>query len=149
MAIGKKKRSEAAEIRALIERWAQAVHAKDADALVSTYAPDIVSFDLPPPLRSVGRDDYRARYAEWFRSWQGPIGSEIRELNICTGDDIAFSHCLNRISGKRTDGENTDIWVRVTVGFRKIDGKWLVTHEHISVPFYMEPPFKAAVDLKP
>lgn len=86
---------------------------------------------------------------ERFRSFRGPVGSEIRELSISTGDDVAFSHCLNRISGTRTNGEKTDVWVRATVCFRKIDGQWLVTHEHISVPFHMEPPYKAAVDLKP
>jgi hypothetical protein len=26
-------------------------------------------------------------------------------------------------------------WMRVTVGYRRIDGKWKVTHEHVSVPF--------------
>jgi ketosteroid isomerase-like protein len=39
--------------------------------------------------------------------------------------------------------------VRVTVCFRKIAGKWKVVHEHVSVPFYMDGSFKAAVDLKP
>jgi PhnB protein len=39
--------------------------------------------------------------------------------------------------------------VRATVGFRKVDGKWRVVHEHVSVPFYMDGSYKAAVDLKP
>src|ERR671914_998089 len=66
------------------------------------------------------------------------IGYEIRDLSITTGDDVAFSHSLNRISGTRTNGEETDVWVRATVGFRKIDGKWRVAHEHVSVPFHMD-----------
>jgi ketosteroid isomerase-like protein len=37
---------------------------------------------------------------------------------------------------------------RKTVCFCKIDGRWKVTHEHISLPFDMET-FKASVDLKP
>jgi ketosteroid isomerase-like protein len=39
--------------------------------------------------------------------------------------------------------------VRATVCYRRIDGKWMVTHEHLSVPFYMDGSFRAAVDLKP
>jgi ketosteroid isomerase-like protein len=35
------------------------------------------------------------------------------------------------------------------LGFRKIDGKWAIAHEHSSVPFYMDGSYKAAVDLKP
>jgi ketosteroid isomerase-like protein len=62
---------------------------------------------------------------------------------------VAFSHSLNRISGKRTNGEETDVWVRATACFRKMDGKWKVTHEHFSVPFYMDGSGRAAVDLKP
>ena len=42
-----------------------------------------------------------------------------------------------------------DLWFRATLGFRKIDRKWTITHEHSSVPFYMDGSFKAAIDLKP
>jgi ketosteroid isomerase-like protein len=82
-------------------------------------------------------------------TFEGPIGFEIRDLAITTGDDVAFSHSLNRISGKRTDGQTTDVWVRSTVCFRKVDGEWMVVHEHASVPFYMDGSFRASVDLKP
>ncbi len=47
------------------------------------------------------------------------------------------------------DGEKVDMWLRETLCFRKIDGKWKITHEHESVPFCMDGSFKAAVDLKP
>jgi ketosteroid isomerase-like protein len=73
----------------------------------------------------------------------------MRDLSITAGDDVAFCRSLNRISGTRTDGEQTDVWGRATVCYRKIDGKWMVTHEHVSVPFYMDDSNKAAVDLKP
>jgi PhnB protein len=63
------------------------------------------------------------------------------------GDDVAFCHSLNRISGTKT--EKSDIWFRHTLGFRKIGGEWKITHEHESVPFYMDGSYKAAVDLKP
>jgi PhnB protein len=39
--------------------------------------------------------------------------------------------------------------VRATVGCRKIADRWKVTHEHSSVPFYMDGSYKAAVDLRP
>ena len=62
---------------------------------------------------------------------------------------MAFGHSLNRITGRRTSGEETDVWVRATVCFRKVDGRWLIAHEHVSVPFYMDGSFRAAVDLEP
>jgi len=142
------KASEAV-IRGLIEQRAQAVRAKDVDAVMSHYAPDLVSFDLAPPLELRGPAANRRSWADWFPTFRGPVGYEIRELSVTTGDDVAFCHSLNRISGARTDGTSTDVWVRATVCYRRIDGKWLITHEHTSVPFYMEPPFKAAIDLEP
>ena len=149
MATEKTRKNDEAQIRDLIDNWAKALRAKDINELMSHYTPDILVFDLAPPLQYAGTDAYRKNFEDWFPSFQGPIGYEIRDLRITTGDDVAFSHSLNRIRGKRASGEETDIWVRATVGFRKSDGKWRVTHEHVSVPFYMEPPFKASVDLKP
>jgi ketosteroid isomerase-like protein len=138
-----------AEIRQRIDGWTRAVHAKDADGVVSHYAPDIMSFDLAPPLRYQGADALRKSLAEWFLTFRGPVGYQLRDLSITAGDEVAFCHSLNHIRGARTTGEETDVWVRGTVGFRRIGGQWMITHEHLSVPFEMEPPFKASLDLKP
>jgi SnoaL-like domain len=62
---------------------------------------------------------------------------------------VAFATSLNRITGKRTNGEQTDVWVRATIGFAKKDRRWKATHEHFSVPIYMDGSYKPAVDLKP
>src|SRR5205823_9255017 len=91
----------------------------------------------------------RKNWADWFPTFQGPVGYGIRDLSITTGGDVAFCHSFNRITGTRTSGEKSDVWIRATVGFRKIGGEWMIVHEHFSVPMYMEPPYKAAIDLKP
>ncbi|HWC05095.1 MAG TPA: nuclear transport factor 2 family protein [Methylomirabilota bacterium] len=138
-----------ARIRQLIEDWARALRAKDVNGIMAHYAPDILSFDLAPPLQYRGAQAYRTSLEEWFASFRGPVGYEIRDLSVTAGDDVAFSHSLNRISGARTDGEDTDVWVRATACFRRIGGEWTITHEHVSVPFEMEPPFRAALGLRP
>jgi uncharacterized protein (TIGR02246 family) len=137
------------QIRQLIDGWVKAVRTKDINGIMSCYTPDILLFDLAPPLEYRGADAYRKNWEEWLPSFQGPVGYEIRDLSITAGDDVAFCHSLNRISGMRINGEETNVWVRVTVGFRRIDGKWMITHEHHSVPFEMEEPFKALLNLKP
>lgn len=136
------------QIRELIESWTKALRHKDVAGVMSHYAADVVAFDLAPPLEHRG-EAIRRGLAEWFPTFEGPIGYEIRDLSVTTGNDVAFSHSLNRLTGKRTSGETTDVWVRATVCFRKIDGEWVVVHEHVSVPFYMDGSFRAAVDLKP
>ena len=141
--------TEEAQIRALVNEWANAVCKKDVDAIIVHYAKGIVLFDLAPPLKYVGVDAYRKSLEEWFATFEGPIGYEITDLEIAAGGDTAFLHCINQLTGKRNNGEETDVWIRATVGFRKIGGSWLVTHEHVSVPFYMDGSYRAAVDLKP
>jgi ketosteroid isomerase-like protein len=42
-----------------------------------------------------------------------------------------------------------DVWVRATTCFRKIDGEWIIVHEHASVPLYMEGSNRASIDLTP
>lgn len=86
---------------------------------------------------------------EWFDTFVGGLGYEFCELEITNNDTVAFCHSLDHISGKRTDGTNTDIGVRETLGLRKIAGAWKITHQHQSVPMYMDGTDKAATDLKP
>ena len=78
----------------------------------------------------------------------GSGGCEVHNLSVAAGNDVAFSTRLNRISGLRTNGEQMDVWVRATVGYRKIDGRWMVVQEHFSVPFYMDGGDKAAVSAR-
>jgi uncharacterized protein (TIGR02246 family) len=137
------------QIRQLIDSWRKALCAKDIDGLMSHYLPDVLLYDLAPPLVHRGAETYRKSWEEWLPTFQGPVGYEIHDLSITTGDEVAFSTSLNRISGTRTNGEQTDIWMRATVCYLKNNTGWMVTHEHVSVPFYMDGSYKAAVDLRP
>lgn len=145
----KERTTDETQIRAIIEDYAEGLRNKDAGRCVSHYTEDVVQFDLAPPLEYRGKDTLRNNLTEWFKSFDGPIGAEVSELKITPATDIAFAHSLNHITGKRRNGEQTDVWVRVTLGFEKIDGEWVVNHEHVSVPFYMDGSLRAAVDLKP
>ena len=136
------------QIRALIDDRINAVRAKDVDAASANVAPDIVSFDVVNPLRSIASGSSRKRAAEWFASFAAPIGFEVSDLNITASGDVAFSHGLNHVSATKADGEKLDMWWRATTCFRKSDGKWLITHEHNSVPFDITNG-KASLDLRP
>lgn len=127
-----------AQIRAQIEERALAVSDKNVEALVASYAPDVLSFDVVNQLQYVGVDAIRKRLEEWFASFEGSIGYEIKDLNIAVGGGVAFGHFLFRVSGRLADGGEIGMWVRATICLRKIDGKWLITHEHDSVPFDTE-----------
>jgi len=123
-------------IRALIERWADAVHAGDIDAVLTDHSDDIVMFDVPPPFQGVrGIDAYRATWPPFFE-WQASGATfEIESLTVTAGDDVAFAYALLHCAGPRMPGEVPDEnRLRLTLGLRKDGGRWVVTHEHHSFP---------------
>ncbi len=140
------KATDEAQIRGIIENRVKAIRAKDVGAVLSEFAPDVVTFNLAPPLQTKGTD--RSSIEKWFSGYQGVISYEVRDLTVATGVDVAFCHYLYRSSGTATDGREIDMWVRATLCFRKIGGQWLITHEHDSEPFDMQT-LKASLDLKP
>ncbi len=148
MTVEDNKKNDEAEIKRGIEGWIEALRAKDIDGMMSIYAPELVSFDIAPPLQSVGADAHRKLWEEAFSSLPGPIDYEIHDLSITVGDDVAFTHSFNRLSRTMNIGQKIGHWRRWTACFRKINGKWLIVHMHASVPFDVETG-RAVLDLKP
>lgn len=131
----------------MFDRWTGALDDKDVEARTADYAEDVVIFDVVNPLRHRGRDALQGRLTAWFSTFEGPVGCETRDLNIAVDGDVAFCHCLNRFSGT-TAGGPLDMWVRFTVGLRRVGGRWTVTHEHASVPFDVDTGL-ASLDAQP
>ena len=140
--------SDEAQIRKLIEQWAAALRAKDLEGVLATFAPGAKTYDLAPPLQQDpgGRRQALAAWFPGFSSVSYQIGDD---LDMAVGGEVAFCCSLNRLGGKLLSGDEFEIWVRVTMGFRKVDGAWKIAHAHTSVPFYMDGSFKAATDLEP
>ncbi|MDX3671950.1 YybH family protein [Streptomyces europaeiscabiei] len=137
-----------AEIRRQVDMIAQGLQAKDPGGLKTLYATDIVSFDIEPPLQSVGMEAKLKNWAPVFAFFES-VTYDVRELTLTVGDDVAFGHAFARLSGTLKDGTAmSGMWVRVTYCFRKIDGTWLITHDQVSVPFDIASG-KGAVDLEP
>lgn len=137
-----------AEIRELIKHRVDAVSVKDVKGAVACVASNVLLFDVVNPLQYAGVETLTQRAEQWFASFDGPIGFEMRDLNIVMGGDVAFSHSLNQVRAKTIHGQTLEMWWRSTVCYRKIDGKWMVVHEHNSVPF--DPGTgKASLDLHP
>jgi uncharacterized protein (TIGR02246 family) len=140
--------SNEAAIRELIDHLVKAVRAKDINGVMSAYAPELVAFDIVPPLQYVGAPSFMKPWHEVFELYEDPIHYELRDLTVTASDDVAFSHSLNRIGGTMKNGHKTDLWLRFTACYRKIDGKWLIVHLQASVPADLATG-KAVVDLKP
>jgi uncharacterized protein (TIGR02246 family) len=122
-----------AAIRELITRWAEAVHTGDLDAVVAEHDPDIVLFDVPPPYNGLrGIEQYRDSWPPFFEWLSSGAIFEIVELSVTAGDDVAFAYALLRCGKPEEIAANPDNRLRLTIGLRKRDGRWVVTHEHHS-----------------
>ena len=125
------------EIRRLIERWAGAVHRGDLPGVLADHADDIVMFDVPPPEEGVrGIDAYRETWPGFFE-WQARGASfEITSLDVTAGDDVAYAHALLRCGMPKELEARPAQRLRLSLGLRKEDGRWVVAHEHHSFPDY-------------
>ena len=148
MTVEEHKKDDEAEIKRAIEGYVEALRAKDIDGVMSIYAPELVAFDLVPPLQYVGADVYRKHWLEGWSLLQGSMGYEVADLDITVGDDVAFTHSFNRSSATLNTGQKIDFWLRWTTCLRKIGGRWLIVHMHVSVPFDVETG-RAVLDLRP
>jgi uncharacterized protein (TIGR02246 family) len=119
------------QIRALIEAWADAARRHDMPGILAHHADDIVMFDLPPPLQAKGLEAYRKTWDLFFKSHKPSQAFDIEELTIAAGEDVAFAVAVMRCGAGPTPG---GFLFRLTIGLRRIDGDWRVTHEHHSLP---------------
>lgn len=134
-------------IRQRIQDYVNAIRAKDLDGVTRFFASDLVSFDLAPPLRYFGADNKRREWQKAFAAFRS-ISYEIRDLNVTADGELAIARGLNHFTGTPASGPITDVWVRWTACFRKIDGAWVIVHDHISVPADLQGG-QAALDLAP
>ena len=127
--------SDEEQIRTLIEQWVAAVHEGDLNGVLSDHSDDIVMFDVPPPYEGVrGIDAYRATWPPFFE-WQSQGASfEIVSLDVTAGEDVAYAHALLRCGTPQELAAQPASRLRLTLGLRKEQGRWVVAHEHHSFP---------------
>ena len=141
MAFGAPARADAgADIRALEDRFVAAFNAKDVDAIMKVYAPGqtLFVFDVVPPRQYVGAAAYRKDWQTFLGSFDGPITIELTDLDVAADRNLAYSHSIQHVAGTDKQGKKLDLTVRVTDVYKKTRGKWLIVHEHVSVPVDLE-----------
>ena len=123
------------EIRRIIEAHAAAVRQGDVASMLADVAADVVTFDVVDPLRRIGRAAALGRGAEWVALYDGSITWENRDIAIVANDAVGFASMLSRVTGTLKTGQRVDMWFRKTLGLQRRGDRWLVAHDHGSVPF--------------
>jgi ketosteroid isomerase-like protein len=125
-----------AELKAAVQRLADAAKAKDINAIMAYYVPDdsLFVFDALPPRQYVGAAAYRKDWEGFLAAYPGPIQVDVTDWAFFTEGNLGYGHGVFRTAGPGKDGKTLDLTLRVTDVYRKIDGKWLTVHEHVSWP---------------
>lgn len=128
--------ADQAAIRMLEDKFAAAFNAKDANAIMALYSSsdDLVVFDVVPPRQYTGWAAYKKDWEDTFAAFPGPVVFQVNDLSITAGGDVAYSHSIQSASMTDKKGKKTALTVRVTDGYKKVNGQWLIAHEHASIP---------------
>jgi uncharacterized protein (TIGR02246 family) len=126
--------SEETEVREVVEDWARAVRRKDREGILRNHSPDVLMFDVPPPLQSKGIDAYERTWDVFFSWSEHPVAFDILEMSVTAGRDVAFVAAIMRCVGTDAGADRAELRFRLTVGLRKVGGRWTVVHEHHSIP---------------
>jgi ketosteroid isomerase-like protein len=140
------------DVHTVLDKFAAAHAAHDADSLFALYSDDLVAYSLAPPLQQGPDTPYGTvdGIRSWFAGFDGPVQITFRDPVVSQDGDLALAHTLTqmRMTPAGQD-ESISLWIRSTLGLRRVDGSWLITHRHDSTPFYMDGSFRAATDLEP
>ena len=123
-----------AAIRDVVESWAAAVRGRDYEGILQNHSSDIVMFDVPPPFQSKGLEAYKKTWELFFSCSGDPVVFNILSMTVTAGSDVAFVVATMHCTEPGADGERRGLDFRLTIGLRKIGGRWTITHEHHSVP---------------
>ena len=123
------------EVRAVIEKWAEATRQSRRDEILKHHSANLVIFDVLPPMKYESAESYRRSWDDWQPETQGEAIFNLENLTITTGSDVAFAHAFIRCGGTLPDGKTFQDLVRATFCLKKVNGSWVVEHQHISKPY--------------
>jgi ketosteroid isomerase-like protein len=134
MSVTKKPKSNGEQIRRILKKWAEATRMGKQDEVLANHSSNVLIFDVLPPLMYKGAAAYRRSWGDWQPETDGPGVFEFQNLRAEADGNVGFAHAVIRCGGKHPDGSSFEDTVRATFCLKKIKGRWMVTHQHISMP---------------
>ena len=123
-------------IPTLFDRYRDTVWSKDIEGFLSIYAPDFRGFDLWGDWEQPGLPALRQAVHDWF----GGLAEDrdrvtFSDIQVTQDGNMAVASAFVRFAAISASGaELRGMDNRLTWGLRKVDGAWLVVHQHTSVP---------------
>lgn len=119
----------------LMAGWNDALQRKDVDTMMAHYHPDALLYDACPPYKAQGRDNIRNVWEKCLPYFPDEFRSEHRDLQVTVDGNLAFVHGIHHFVATPADHPLGQTWMRISICLQRINNKWNVMHEHVSVPF--------------
>lgn len=130
-------------VQSVLENYQSAVHEKNVEKFLSTYASDIHIYDCWENWECIGISAWREKATEWFNSLSDEgvfLKVDFNDLVVEADSYIAFVHGAVTFAAHNEDsGEKLrQITNRFTFGLKKENESWNIKHEHSSLPINIE-----------
>ena len=123
------------KIETLYQAYVKAFKAKDVNAIMSLYDPnELFVFDVIPPREYPNWAAYKKDWEDLFASKPGQTDIHLTNLEVTVVGPVAYTHNIQSVYFTGPDDSRINLSVRVTDVLRKVNGKWLIVQEHVSVP---------------
>lgn len=127
-----------AEFKTLIGRYFAACNSLNLDEEMAFYAkdPGLVFYDLTPPLKYTGWQEYREGIQKaYLHTVLSAKLTPNDDLKATRRGDVAWTTETFHFLVTMKTGQKKDIEARHTAIWEKRGHKWIIVHEHVSVPY--------------
>lgn len=131
------------KVQDVLENYRTAIYEKDVEKFLSMYAPNVHIYDCWGNWESKGISSWKENVVDWFNGLSEDgilLNVEFNDLVVEEDSDLAFVHCAVTFAAYQEDsGEKLrQITNRFTYGLKKVNGSWVIAHEHSSLPISIE-----------
>lgn len=128
-------REIATEVIDQIALWDKAIIRQQIDTVIEYCSEKVSLFDVSSQI--IGIKAYRQEWEKLSPYFSQHIDILRRDIKLHISADLAVMHCLTKVVDVSTDTTIVP-WCRTTLCLQKQEQRWLVVHQHISIPINMQ-----------
>lgn len=149
---GKMESSAVGEVNAFLANLDATIRKGDLSGIEHYYAEDFCVYDMMPPIEFSSKKEYMtAAWKDCFTDvFEFPVTFDRHHKQVRVSGNTAYVHNLIHMKGTfRKTGEKMECWMRHTSILENRGGRWLIVHEHNSIPVANDGSNKGLFNLVP
>jgi|SRR5947209_9236667 len=127
--------SDDAEFKRMLDEFYAAWSTLNAENAARFYArdADLVFFDIAP-LQYHGWAEYANGFKQVAQSFSSIKLTSNNDAKVTRRGNVAWTTATFHVTGAQKNGQAIDLTCRHTLIWERRGGRWLIVHEHVSVP---------------